>query len=326
LAHRARIVRRLFVDDIDNPYETEAGKPFNLIRARGLGGRMAIPVHGRQCLHYGARDFRALDALAPPWPLAPEELDPYYELVEKRLGLSGGLEYSPCPDSVLAHIRAPNIAETATIAKIKARWPGLTPMLGRYGPPVPALDQAALTGRLRCRIGAGATHIALNENGRANAVNFYDIATRTRRRATASLILLAASTLELPHILLASRNDRTPDGIGRGSGALGRFLMDHVSIKAEGIGGAIETGDSAADVGRCVYVPRFESRNLGHVGEGRGFGMRIYGSPGVPGLLTPRGCCGRKIRSCSASSSRPGACRCCALLRHSPSERALAVD
>ena len=274
----------LFVDDVDNPYETEDGKPFNWIRARGLGGRMVVPVHGRQYLRHGERDFRPVDGLAPAWPFAPDTLDPWYDLVEKRLGLSGGREHSPwVPDSLLAEERKADTAETELMARLGARWPGLTPMLGRYAPPMPSLEQAATTGRLHCRSGAIASHVELDGTGHAKAVIFHDVATNTRRRASAPRILLAASTLESTRILLASRGERTAEGIGARSGALGRFLMDHVSIKAEGIGAAIKTDSRAGETGRCIYVPRFESREIGEVGQGRGFGMRIYRSPGSSG-------------------------------------------
>lgn len=274
----------LFVDDIDNPYEIENGQPFNWIRARGLGGRMVVPVHGRQYLRHGHRDFRPVDDLAPPWPFEPDALDPWYALVEQRLRLSGGREGSLwVPDSELAEERAPDAAETELIAQVRARYPSITPLLGRFAPPLPALDQAAATGRLHLRTGAIASHVELDEAGRAAAVVFYDVATSSWRRARAPRILLGASTLESTRILLASQSDRTPGGIGARSGALGRFLMDHVSIKAEGIGGAIDTDSRAGEVGRCVYLPRFEARHDARVGERRGFGMRIYRSPGPGG-------------------------------------------
>lgn len=274
----------LFVDDIDNPYETETGQPFSWIRARGLGGRMAVPVHGRQYLRHGVRDFRPVDGLTPPWPFEPEALDPWYELVEKRLGLSGGLEGSAwVPNSVVSEVRAPDSAERDLIARVSERYPGVTPIIGRYAPPIPALDQAAATGRLHCRSGAIVSHVQLDGAGRAQSVVFHDVATNSLRQASAPHILLGASTLESTRILLASRSDRTPGGIGGRSNALGRFLMDHVSLKAEGVGSAITTDSRAGEVGRCVYLPRFEARNDIAVGEGRGFGMRIYRSPGPPG-------------------------------------------
>jgi choline dehydrogenase-like flavoprotein len=295
---------------------------------------MVVPVHGRQYFRHGARDFRPVDGLSPPWPFAPDALDPWYELVERRLGLSGGPERSPwVPDSVLAEVRQPDACEADLIARLRARWPAASPMLSRFAPPIPSLDLAAATGRLRCRTGAIVSHVERGAAGRARSVVFHDVATNSLRRATAPHILLGASALESTRILLASRDDRAPGGIGARSGTLGRFLMDHVSIKADGIGPAIEAESRIGDTSRCVYVPRFEARNEPAVGQGRGFGMRIYRSPGPPGIsyftavadaeMLPR------ADNCVVLSDRRDAWGLPVLriaCQHSPGERLLARD
>jgi len=65
-----------FVDDRDCPYVTTAGRPFVWVRARKLGGRLVIPLHGRQYYRLGPSDFSPCDGLSPLWPLRPNELDP----------------------------------------------------------------------------------------------------------------------------------------------------------------------------------------------------------------------------------------------------------
>lgn len=274
----------LFVDDRENPYETPPDYPFNWVRARGLGGRMAVPTHGRQYMRHGVRDFRPVDGLAPNWPFAPDELAPWYELVERRLQLSGGVENSPwVPDSRLAEFRQPEPFELAMIASLKSRFPGANPMLGRYSPPMAALEAAAATGRLKCRQGAVAARVEIDGAGRACGVSFYDQRARRLCQARAPRVVLAASTLESTRILLMSQSERSPGGIGARSGALGRFLMDHVSIKVQGQGPGLETSGREIAVGACLYLPRFESRYSGQAGDGRGFGVRIYQSPGPSG-------------------------------------------
>jgi len=274
----------LFVDDRENPYEAPPERPFNWVRARGLGGRMAVPTHGRQYMRHGVRDFRPVDGLAPDWPFAPDELDPWYDLAERRLQLSGSIEHSPwVPDSHLAVVREPEPFEQAFMADLKARFPGAKPMLGRYSPPMDALNAAAATGRLKCRQGAIVSQVEVDGAGRACGVAFFDRRVRRVCRASAPRIVLAASTLESTRILLMSRNDRSPQGIGARSGALGRFLMDHVSIKVQGTGPSIETSGREIEVGACVYLPRFDGRRDVETGVGRGFGVRVYQSPGPPG-------------------------------------------
>ena len=98
--------------------------------ARILGGRVAVAGHGRQYYRLGPDDFAPRDGLSEPWPLHPKELDPWYALVERRLGLSGSRRLPWLPDSELANYLNPTETETAFRDKISARWPGARPILG----------------------------------------------------------------------------------------------------------------------------------------------------------------------------------------------------
>ena len=56
--------------------------------------------------------------------------------------------------------------------------------------------------------------------------------------------------------------------------------MDHVTIKAEGMAPAIAATHTTHEMGPCVYLPRFNGRAGGEQGAERGFGIRVYQSPG----------------------------------------------
>jgi choline dehydrogenase-like flavoprotein len=268
-----------FVDDRDSPYDTPDDRPFNWVRVRDLGGRMIVPLHGRQYYRHGPKDFSPDDGLSPRWPFAPDELDPWYEMVEGKLALSGRREGNPwAPDSGIAHIRAPTAPEAALIDVLAARFPAIQPVLGRYAPPLPSLARAAETGRLLCRTGAIVRHIEMDGRGRAIGATFYDRRARAMRTARAPLIFLCASTLESTRILLTSRSDDRPDGLGGASNALGGHLMDHVSIKVEGLGPDFGDEQGSSEQGPCIYLPRFDTRAGGGAAS-RGYGVRIYLSP-----------------------------------------------
>ena len=66
----------------------------------------------------------------------------------------------------------------------------------------------------------------------------------------------------------------SPDGLGASSGVLGRYLMDHVRVRAEGTGPPLPPGPPPEE-GRCLYLPRFDARDLSAPGPGRGFGVQI---------------------------------------------------
>src|SRR4029077_11810323 len=82
-----------FVNDLEEPYTTPADKPFNWMgRLRMTGGR--TNVWGRVSLRYSDADFHAasLDGYGENWPLGYKDIEPYYDLVEKYVGITGSAE------------------------------------------------------------------------------------------------------------------------------------------------------------------------------------------------------------------------------------------
>jgi len=81
-----------FVDDVQNPYSTPAKKPFTWQRLRIVGGRTL--VWGRQSYRLSDLDFKAAshDGYDVDWPFSYTELAPYYDIVERYVGISGAAE------------------------------------------------------------------------------------------------------------------------------------------------------------------------------------------------------------------------------------------
>ncbi len=265
-----------FVDDIDCPYVTPPDHPFVWLRSRQLGGRMVIPGHGRQYYRLSPSDFSPADGLSPTWPLQAGELDPWYAFVESRLGLAGMRDNVAWqPESELTYVLDLTPAEIALQRSIVARWPNARPVLGRFAPPPDDLEVAARTGRLLIRRGAIAREIEVDRTGRVCGVAWIDQQSRTEERTRAPLVFLCASALESTRLLLLSRSPRSPGGLGAASGVLGRYLMDHVRLRVEGIGPAQPPGPPPED-GRCLYLSRFDARNSSAPGPGRGFGVQMF--------------------------------------------------
>jgi choline dehydrogenase-like flavoprotein len=264
-----------FVDDLDCPYVTPPDRPFNWIRSRMLGGRLVAPSHGRQYYRLGPDDLAPSDGLSPHWPLRPGELDPWYALVERRLGLSGMHDSLPwLPDSELASLLTPTQPEAMLRERIIDRWPGARPILGRYAPFLEALEAAAQTGRLQCRQGAVVQEVCVNDAGNVCGVSWIDHQTKSEQRSSAPLVFLCASALESTRLLMLSRSQRNPQGLGARSGVLGRYLMDHVMMNVEGFGPAQSW--PTPEQGRCLYLPRFDARASPAPAPGRGYGVQAY--------------------------------------------------
>src|SRR3981189_991386 len=79
--------------DIDGePYTMAPGTTFDWFRARMLGGR--TNHWGRISLRFGPDDFRAgeLRGLRQSWPISYDGIPPYYDRVDKLIGVMGSNE------------------------------------------------------------------------------------------------------------------------------------------------------------------------------------------------------------------------------------------
>lgn len=268
----------VFVDDVDCPYGLPEQQPFLWFRARGLGGRMSVRQHGRQYYRLGPGDLHPEDGLSPAWPLRPGELDPWYTPVERRLGLAGSNDGLPwLPDSDIGRVLSPTRSEAALQKAIRARWPGVQPVLGRFAP-FDLLESAAATGRLLVRTQALACGFDVDRSGHVAGVNWIDARTRRPRHSPARLVFACASALESTRLLLLSRNAQGRLGLGAASGALGHFLMDHIRVRASGYGPPLPP-EPAAEFDRCLYLARFDARDAPSPPPGRGFGVQVYVRP-----------------------------------------------
>ena len=83
------------------PYTRAPGTEFRWWRARMLGGR--TNHWGRISLRFGPDDFRrrSLDGLGDDWPIGYEDIKPYYDRVDRLVGIFGSREGLPNePDGI----------------------------------------------------------------------------------------------------------------------------------------------------------------------------------------------------------------------------------
>ena len=83
------------------PYTYAPGDRFDWFRARMLGGR--TNHWGRISLRFGPDDFRrkSLDGLGDDWPIAYDDLKPYYDKLDRLIGIFGSKEGLPNePDGI----------------------------------------------------------------------------------------------------------------------------------------------------------------------------------------------------------------------------------
>ena len=268
-----------FVDDIDNPYTTEADQPFTWVRCRQVGGRMTVRRHGLQFYRLSAMDLTAgdRDGAAPSWPLSYEDLVPYYERIERWMKLRGtrsGLAH--LPDSILAQDVEPDAGLRLLGAAIERNWSDRRLIPGRTAaPPVPIRDALA-TGRCTLRTNAVVTRLVTDaRTGTIKSVRYVGRRTRREHEESARIVVLCASSIESARLLLASASPQHPEGLANSSGTLGRFLMDHVHVT--GINADVPGSDTESQAIRSWgYIPRF--RNVGGTDQPflRGYGVQVF--------------------------------------------------
>ncbi|HQW67665.1 MAG TPA: GMC family oxidoreductase, partial [Gemmatimonadales bacterium] len=90
--------KQFFIDDREQPYSLTPGSEFSWLRSRVLGGRSIL--WGRMAFRMSEMDFAAnlRDGVGVDWPIRYADIAPWYEYVERFVGVSGealGLDYLP---------------------------------------------------------------------------------------------------------------------------------------------------------------------------------------------------------------------------------------
>jgi choline dehydrogenase-like flavoprotein len=242
-------------------------------------------------------DFKAasVDGIGEDWPIGYDELVPYYEQVERFLGIIGTAEHIPnLPDGVYVKTAGMSSLEQKFKNLVESSWPERKVVPWRYvrkeATPADAtgelrvtapLAAAAATGRLELRPDSIVRALTIDPaTGRATGVEYVDARSRQVRDARARVVVLCASTIETIRLLLNSACARHPGGVGNSSGLLGRYFMDQApSISFGTVPGSrgfeLVDGTSPADNHGGIYIPRFQ--NLGrrtHRAFARGFNMQ----------------------------------------------------
>ena len=78
------------------PYTKKDNTEFDWFRSRMIGGR--TNHWGRISLRFGPKDFQPNDGVSERWPITYDEVKPYYDKVDRLIGVYGtveGLENDP---------------------------------------------------------------------------------------------------------------------------------------------------------------------------------------------------------------------------------------
>ncbi len=209
-------------------------------------------------------DFRvrSLDGVADDWPISYEELEPYYNLMDLELGVSGlagNPAYPPGYDPPLPVFPIHKTGRKAAQGMNKLGWhwwPGYNSMpsngpwhdqvqcerygICRMGCPSGAKGStdvthfpAAMRAGAKIVTGARVARITTNDKGLANGAVY--IKDGKENFQPAALVIVSSNGIGTPRILLMSASNQHPDGLGNSSGLVGKRLMVHPYATTVGI-------------------------------------------------------------------------------------------
>jgi len=291
-------------------------------RPRMLGGR--TNHWGRISLRMGPYDFKpkSRDGLGLDWPFEYQELEPWYDQTEALVGVFGsneGLENTP--DSLNGSLQPPPKPRAYELLTQKHCKPLGIPVIPSHlailtkplnnraacfyatecirGCSIKAnfqsttvlLPPAIETGNLDIITDAMVREVTLDKDGKATGVLYIDKETGKEERATARVVVLAASGVESARILLNSKSALFPNGLANGSGKVGRYLMDTVGSDLQGQIPALENCPPHNEDGVSamhMYMPwwRYKEQLGGKLDFARGYHIEFGGGRRMPGMGT----------------------------------------
>ncbi|UBM60639.1 GMC family oxidoreductase [Marinilongibacter aquaticus] len=256
------------------PYTHKDGTKFDWFRSRMLGGR--TNHWGRISLRFGPKDFKRkdIDGLGENWPISYEDVAPYYDEVDKLIGVFGTREGLPNdPDSIFLPPPKPRLHELMVmegnkktgVLTIPSRLSILTKPINDergscfycsqcnrgcqayadFSSSSVLVKPALKTGNLTLINNAMAREVHTDENGKATGVSYVDKITKNEFTVRGKIVILAASACESSRLLLNSKSSRFSNGLANSSGVVGKYLHDST--------GADRMGFMPSLVGRDRY-------------------------------------------------------------------------
>ncbi|GAA5220360.1 GMC oxidoreductase [Membranihabitans marinus] len=310
--------KHFFVKDSEHPYSHPEDKPYLWFRGYQTGGRSLL--WGRGSYRWSDVEFgaNAIDGYGTDWPIRYKDIAPWYDYVEKFIGVSGSKEGIPqFPDGHFLPPVEMNCVELEVKKRIEKHYPDrklipnriahLTQVepgqfkgrsqcqnrnLCHRGCPFGAyfssnsstLPAAYATGNLTLRSHSIVESLIYDDiHQRLSGVRIIDAETHKVEEFKAKIIFLCASTLPSTAILMRSTSNRFPNGLGNSSGVLGHYLMDHhKNVSGSGEFEGFEDQSYKGFRPGSLAIARFRNINGQDADFLRGYGL--WGSASRAGL------------------------------------------
>lgn len=295
------------------PYTHKDGTKFDWFRSHMLGGR--TNHWGRISLRFSPRDFKHKDedGLGDNWPIGYEDVKPYYDKVDKLIGLFGSKENLPNePDGFFLPPPKPRLHELVyikgarklNIPVIPSRMSMVTKKINNDSGVCFYCGQCSRACSVYADFSSGTRlifpaqkhggqidlytncvvrEVNTNEEGKATGVTYINKEDRKEYGLKAKVVVLAASACSSARILLNSKSTQHPNGLGNGSDNVGRYVHDSTgSSRAAFIPSLVnrKTYNEDGVGGMHVYTPWWlDNKKLDFP---RGYHIEVWGGMGMP--------------------------------------------
>jgi choline dehydrogenase-like flavoprotein len=294
------------------PYTKAPGTQWDWWRARMLGGR--TNHWGRISLRFGPKDFKrkSIDGLGDDWPIGYADIKPYYDRLDKLVGVFGtneGLEndpdgfFLPPPRPRLHELFIKKAATQAGVTVIPSRLSILTQKINDergacffcgqcnrgctayadFSASSVLVNPAMATGKVDVFDNAMVREVMTNNQGLATGVSYVNKNDLQEYQVKGRTVILAASACESSRLLLNSKSARHPNGLANSSGVVGKYLHDSTGASMSGVlpqlfGRKRYNEDGVG--GMHVYSPWWlDNKKLDFP---RGYHIEYWGGMGMP--------------------------------------------
>ncbi len=267
------------------PYTQNDDTEFMWWRARMLGGR--TNHWGRIALRFGPLDFKRHDSdgLGDNWPIGYGDVKPYYDKLDKLVGVFGSNEgllndpdgyFLPPPKPRLHELYYIKGARAANVPVYPSRLSILTKRINHergvcyycrqcsracsihadFSSSTVLVYPALQGGQVDLYTNAIVREVVTDNEGWATGVSYINKDDNQEYRLHGRTVVLAASSCSSARILLNSRSEQHENGLGNSSDHVGHYLHD-------------STGAS-----RAAFLPELMDREI-YNEDGVG-GMHVY--------------------------------------------------
>ena len=294
------------------PYTKANGTEFDWFRSRMLGGR--TNHWGRISLRFGPNDFKRhdFDGLSDNWPIGYDDVKPFYDRVDKMIGVFGTKEgiynepdgyFLPPPKPRLHELMIKKAAGKIGIPVIPSRLSILTRPVNKdrgscffcaqcsrgctvhadFSSSTCLVKPARKSGNADVYVNAMAREVLTDKEGKATGISYVDKTDMQEYQVNAKIVVLAASACESARLLLNSKSSAHPNGLANSSGMVGKYLHDSTGAsRGAFIPQLMDRKRYNEDGvgGLHLYIPWWlENKKLDFA---RGYHIEFWGGMGMP--------------------------------------------